>query len=108
MKLTVVLILGSGADLVQPPAVLRKSMSRIIYSNKIFDPKSKAVHPHEDYLVCKKVDNKWRLIEGAHSINQAEYARDVMAKHDLINGHITDLSAYAVFHRKYCDIQETM
>ena len=83
-------------------------MKRIVYSNKIFDPKSKAVHPHDDYLVCKKVNKDWRLIEGAYTINQAEHARDVMAKHDLINGHITDLSAYAVFHRKYCDIQETM
>ena len=83
-------------------------MKRIVYSNKIFDPSSRAVHPHASYLVCKKVNNDWRLMEGAYTITRAEYIRDVMASHDLINGHITDLSAYAVFHRKYCDIQETM
>ena len=83
-------------------------MKRSIYSNKIFDPKSRAVHHSENYLVCKKVDNKWRLIEGAHSAERAEYARNVMAKHDLINGHTTDLTAYAVFHRDYCDIKEVI
>ena len=83
-------------------------MKRIVYSNKIFDPKSKAVHPSDDYLVCKKVNDDWRLIEGAYTIDRAEHARDVMAKHDLINGNITDLAAYAVFHRNYCDIRGPM
>lgn len=80
---------------------------RPIYSNKIFDPKSTAAHPDENYLVCKKVNDAWRLIEGAHSADQAEYARNIMANHELIHGHITDLTAYAVFHRDHCNIKET-
>lgn len=83
-------------------------MKRPVYSNKIFDPKSRAVSHLDDYLVCKKVNDNWRIIEGAFSIEHAEHARDSMANHDLINGHITDLTAYAVFHRDCCDIKEVM
>ena len=81
-------------------------MAQIIYSHKIRDPQSQAVNPLDKYLVCMKINNNWHIVQSNWSINAAERAKSILAEHDLINGHITDTSAWQVFHRDHVEIKE--
>ena len=60
-------------------------MKRTLYSNKLFDPRSKAVHPSENYLDCKKVNDNWRLIEGAYTMINCEFARHLPEQYIYMN-----------------------
>ncbi len=79
-----------------------------LYSNKILDPKSRSVAPHDNYFICKCIGGKWHIIEGAYSDRVALQNRDILANHDLKNGHITSLSEYKVFKKGLNPIKTTL
>jgi len=83
-------------------------MKQCVYSNKIRDPRSQSVTPDEKYLVCKKINGNWHIIQSDWSQRAADRAKKVLGEHDLINGHITDLDAYEIFHRDHVEIKEKL
>jgi len=80
----------------------------ILYSHKILDPKSKTVHHLDDFYVCKKIEDKWYIIEGHMSASMAFNARKVLMRHDLTNGHITTPLDYRIFKKGLNTIKETL
>ena len=83
-------------------------MKQYVYSNKIRDPRSQSVTPGEKYLVCKKINGKWHIIQSNKTDHAAYRACYTLAKHDLINDHITDPNVYEVFHRDHVEIKEKL
>jgi hypothetical protein len=83
-------------------------MSTILYSNKIRDAQSKSVDPDEDFFVCKEINDKWHIIQSDHSAYAANKSKDILAEHDLINGHITDINCYRLFKRGLNEIRNTL
>ena len=83
-------------------------MKDILYSDKIRDPQSKAVNASDNWLVCKKINKRWHIIQSDWSARKAMEAKNIMANHDLINGHITDIHTYQVFKKDECEIRRTL
>jgi hypothetical protein len=83
-------------------------MTNIVYSNKIRDPKSNSVQPHEDYFICKRIENRWHIIEGHSEITTAAQMQDKLIEYDLINGYISDPLFYRIFHRNLVEVKDSL
>ena len=83
-------------------------MNKFLYANTIRDPQSKSVDKSHQYLVCKKINNQWHIIESHGSADSAARAMNILAEHDLIHGHITDIRNYQVFIKDLFEIKYSL
>ncbi|MBI9084537.1 MAG: hypothetical protein JEZ11_13135 [Desulfobacterales bacterium] len=59
-----------------------------VYSNKIFDPRSQAVHHLDSYFICKRKNGAWHMVEGSSQF-RVEKALAILVEHDVKHGHAT-------------------
>jgi len=79
-----------------------------VYSHKIRDRKSKAVYHLDNYFICRFIEGRWFIVEGAFTLEQAQKACHVLADHDFVNGHIRSLVDYQVFRKEECVVRDSI
>ena len=83
-------------------------MEHTVYSNKIRDPRSQSVHHHHTWFVCKKINDNWHIVQGESTPERAIESMNIMAEHDLLYGHITDIHAWQVFKKDRCEVKTSL
>lgn len=74
-------------------------MRKHVYSNQ-------PIKTLKNYLVCKRVSNKWQVVTSHNVYEVAEVSRDTRATNDLIEGLITDPLFYKIFYKDNVEIKE--
>lgn len=72
------------------------NMPVILYANTVLDSQSESVNPEDNFLICKKINRKWHIIESHPTAKHAHKAMQIMADHALIKECISDPSYYMV------------
>ena len=82
----------------------------ILYSNKIKDPNSTSVKPDDKYLLCRRADDRWFVIESQPSLDAAVRARRVLAAYEKrTKGKDKEMiPTWMVFNKDECHIKETL
>lgn len=77
-----------------------------IYSNKIRDPHGKEIPPDVKYLICRKIEERWHLLEGKPTLPEAMKFRQILAAFGRISPDRHVIPDYMVFNRDECHIRE--
>ena len=74
-------------------------MNRVVYSNQ---PKETL----KNYLVCKRVSNKWQVVTSYKYYEVAEASKKIRAAHELTAGTVTDTLFYRIYYKENVEIKE--
>jgi len=74
-------------------------MTTTVYQRPSNGPTDRSVEKEDAFLVCKKKEYGWLIIESQYSAGSADRAMLILAEHDMKNRHIKSFSEYRVFHR---------
>ena len=59
-----------------------------------------------EFMICKKIKNKWYIMGGSDNVQLAAKARKTLMLHDLKTGDITTPINYRIFKHGLNQIQE--